>query len=207
MIKESRLFNKVLLENANQLNIEEYTKEYLNNLDYNEPGKVTSDLFWLGVFIANQFCRCNATESRKKLHEMNPRIYNEIVEDNRLERIENSVDLYEKAITYHKDNFSPKDAFRSLLDIGILRKSAIKALSNGIKFANSKKIDAEKEIIINTVKSLLDSINIDIDLYNTVLIWNENNRRLNIHANNPQGTQKARVLRPVELITENEIGF
>jgi len=215
-MKLGKLYENVLKETKNthlqerfifaKLNIEEYTKDFINKLDYDDQGKTTNELFWLGIFIANQFCRCNATESRKRLHEINSQIYREAIEDNRLERIENSVDLYEKAITYHRENFSPKDAFKSLLDMGNLRETAIKALSNGVMLANRKK-DEEKNNIKNTVKALLDSINIDIDLYNSVLTWREDNRRLNIHANNPKGTQTARVLRPIKSITENEIGL
>ena len=57
------------------------------------------------------------------------------------------------------------------------------------------------------VKSLLDSINVNIDLYNAVLTWDEDDRRLNIHVDNPIMTQTARVLRPVKTITENEVGL
>ncbi len=177
----NRISGKVLIESSEE-NIEDCTKKYLDKLDYSNSGKTTSELFWLGTFIANQFCRCNATESRKKLHEMNPHTYKEVVEDKRLEKIVKSVDLYEKAVLYHKNNFSPKDAFNGLLDIETLREPAVKALINGVKFANNKKDNIEKETIISVVKSLLDSLNINIELYNT------------------------RALRPVEKIKEIEIG-
>jgi hypothetical protein len=201
---QKRLFEKTILENSKSiLNIVEYTKDYISKLNYDDQGKTTNELFWLGIFIANQFCLCNATESRKRLHEINPQIYREIVEDSRLERIKNSVDLYEKAITYHRENFSPKDAFKSLLDMRNLRETAIKALSNGVMLANRKKDNEGKENIKNMVKSLLDAINIDIDLYNAVLTWGEDIRRLNTLANDSKQTQKARVLRPVRPITED----
>jgi len=145
----TKLYEEVLEENKAahlqerfipaKLNIEEYTKDYISKLNYNDRGKTTNELFWLGIFIANQFCLCVATESRKRLHEINPQIYRESIEDNRLERIENSADHYEKAITYHRENFFPKDAFKSLLDIGNLRETAIKALSYGVILANKKK--------------------------------------------------------------------
>jgi len=199
-MKKSKQIDKNLLKNEEIITIDNYTETFINKIDFNNQGITINELFWLGIFIANQFCRCNATESRKRLHEINPQVYREIIEDNRLEKIEKAVNLYEKAIIYHRENFSPKDAFINIHDMGSLRESAVKALSNGVTLANREKDNEKKEKIKNIVNSLLCSINIDIDLYNAVLKLKEDN------INNLKHTKKIRLLRQINNITGKEIG-
>jgi len=192
-------------ENAESTNIDNFTDDFINKIDFNNQGNAINKLCWIGVFIANQFSFCNAVESRKSLHEMKPHLYREVIEDNQLERIVTAANYFKSTVENFSNTFSPENAFPGLLDIGIMRESAVKALSEGVKLVSRKNNEKKAEIL--SINSLMNSINVNINLYNETLTWGENNRRLNIHANNPEGTQKAGVLRSVKPITENEINL
>jgi len=203
---QKKLFEETVLENTKSDNIDDFTENFINRIDFNNQGIAVKKLCWLGIFIANQFSFCNAAESRKRLHEMKPHLYREAIEDDRIKGIEIAAKIFNNTVKNFSSNFSPQNAFSGLLDIGIMRESAIKALSEGVKLAN-RKDDEEKIEVFSLVDSLMNSINVNIGLYNEALTWGEDNRRLNIHANDPERTQKARVLRLVSPITESEVGL
>ena len=175
-MKRPKLLNKDSLKDAESINVDTFTEDFINEIDFNNQGTAISKLTWIGVFIANQFNRCNATESRKKLHEMKPHIYREIIDDNRLEKIEIAANYLKNKVEDFSNDFSPENAFSGLLDIGILRKTAIKALSAGVKLANGKN-NEEKPKVLSLVNSLMDSLNTNIKLYNEALVWGEENRQ------------------------------
>lgn len=186
-MRRAKLFDKNLSENAEPINVDIFTEDFINEIDFNNQGTAISKLFWIGVFIANQFTRCNATESRKKLHELKPHIYREIIEDNRLEKTEIAANYLRNKVEDFSKSFSPENAFAGLLNIG-LRETAIKALSHGVKLAN-RKSNEEKPKVLSLVNSLMDSLNANIKLYNEALVWGENNRQ----------TQKQRIM-PINLL-------
>ena len=199
-------FRQILRE-SNQPKIDSATEIKLKNINYDNPGSAIKELIWLGAIIANEFAFCNAANSRNRLHEMKPQLYKEAVEDNRIKRIEIAANLYENAVLEFTANFNYKKAFSNLLDINIARNSAIKALSEGTKLANNKKDDNERREILSLISSLLSSINLAITLFNNLLVFDEDRRRVDIHNNDTEMTQKPRVLRPVKEINESEIGL
>jgi hypothetical protein len=121
---------------------------------------------------------------------LKPHIYREIIEDNRLEKIEIAANYLRNKVENFSSCFSPENAFSSLLNIGLLRESAIQALSHGVKLANGKRIE-EKPKVLSLVNSIMDSLNTNIKLYNEALIWGEDNKQ----------TQKQKIM-PINVLGE-----
>jgi len=201
-----KLFEGTIPENSKSDNIDNFAENFIKTIDFNNQGIAINKLCWLGIFIANQFSFCNAAESRKRLHDMKPHLYGESIEDGRIKAIKKAANIFNNAVEKLSGNFSPQNAFAGLFDIGTMRGLAVKALSEGVKLANRKE-NEEKKDVFSLVGFLMNSININISLFNETLTWGEDNMRQSIQANDLKQIQKTGALRPVRPITEREIGF
>jgi len=185
------------------------TKNFLNQIEFQPKDIVIGKSFSIGVSIANEFLFCKASEERNKLHSIKPHLYesdkNDTIEDNRINRIEIATDMYAAAVKNHFSSLSPETSFKSLLDIGMMRCPAIKTLYEGISLANNKK-NKEKYKIISLVQNILDTMNENIEMFNTALEWEDKRQFLN-HSKYPKEIQTTRALKPVKKIKRNEIGL
>jgi hypothetical protein len=159
----------------------------------------------LGLNIGKEFRLCKVDRIQDNLHIKNPRLYEAAGEDARIENLKKAIYIYNDYVTKLTIVLSPKTAFSNVWDIRGLREQAVRQLKFGITVAKTKKPDVEE--FLQMVIGLKDVFNENIQLFNACLVELEDRRRIELHNDNPTQTSKAKVLRPVKLITDEEIGI
>jgi hypothetical protein len=208
----SKIFKQVLKETQPKIiPIDIYTEKFINSLDIKNPTEFLFKLCQLSSLIGAQFNLCKVDEAQSRLHNRNSKLY-EAIEDDRLDKIRRAVELFNQKTMEFVHAFPSGFLYLSLIGIKESRDFTVKDLKYGVCFAKSKS-EKEKEDILIIVEGLMETTNICIGVYNQALLFNEDQRKIINQTTNPliksaqQLLMRARVLKPIDIITKNEIGL